>query len=385
MRNACAIVLAGGSGTRMGGGRNKILLPLGGVPAIARTLQAFQAADLPVVLVARENDMPALRALLTEYALPVLAIVPGGDTRQASVRCGLNALPPDTRLVLVHDGARALVSPGLIERVLACAEARGSGVAALPVTDTVKRADSDARVLDTLPRNGLYAMQTPQGFMAKDLLLAHERAEQDGFIGTDDAALLEHIGLPVVLCEGERNNIKLTTPADIALAEALLHKGGARAMRIGHGMDTHRLVEGRSLVLCGVTVPYARGLLGHSDADVAVHALMDAMLGALALGDIGMLFPDTDERYRGASSIALLREVASRVADAGYCVGNADITIVAQAPKLRPYIDRMRAALAAALQTDPNQISVKATTTEGLGFEGEGLGISAHAVCTLLP
>ena len=387
MSDACAIVLAGGSGTRMQSDQNKVFLPLCGVPAIVRTLRAFAAVPLPVTLVARQDDLPRMRALLERYALAPYAMVCGGYTRQSSVANGLATLPPDAEWVLVHDGARALVTPELIQRVLDCVRDHGSGVAAVPVTDTVKRADEKGLVTETLCRDGLYATQTPQGFRVRDLRAAHAAAARDGYTATDDAALLERAGLPVTLCEGSRENIKLTTPADIALARTILsdREGGARAMRIGHGMDVHRLVAGRPLVLCGVRVPHAMGLLGHSDADVATHALMDAMLGALALGDIGKLFPDTDERYRGASSIGLLREVSARVTEAGYAVGNADITIVAQAPKLRPYIDDMRAALADALRIPVTTVSVKATTTEELGFEGQRLGMTAHAVCTLLP
>ena len=227
-RNTWAIVLAGGSGARMGAPVNKVLLPIGGKPALARTLGAFAQAGLPVVLVARAQDLMTLRKLIRHARLPMPRFATGGNTRQASVRAGLNALPADVELVLVHDGARALVTPELIARVLDSVHARGNGVAAVPLTDTVKRVGPEGRVAATLERDGLFAMQTPQGFRVRDLRVAHERAALDGYLGTDDAALLEHAGLPVFLCEGSRENIKLTTPADLALAKTILHQRRGR-------------------------------------------------------------------------------------------------------------------------------------------------------------
>lgn len=221
----------------------------------------------------------------------------------------------------------------------------------------------------------------PQGFKVDLLRQAHEQAQRDGFLGTDDASLVERLGVPVQLTEGSRRNIKLTTPEDLLMAEAFFAEQALPALRVGQGYDVHRLVEGRPLILCGVTVPHTLGLLGHSDADVALHALMDAMLGAMALGDIGKHFPDTDEAYRGISSMLLLRHVVALLKAHHARVTNCDVTIVAQKPKLLPYIPQMRQNVADALELPLARVNIKATTTEKLGFEGEEKGISAQAVC----
>lgn len=374
-----AIILAGGSGTRMGADRNKVLLSLQGEPVILRTLRAFEGLVDGMILVSREEDIPAMVDLLAENGLTA-AIVPGGDTRQASVWNGLQALPEDAERVLIHDGARCLVDADTITRCKASVEACGTGVAAIPVVDTIKQVDADYIVTATPERSALMAVQTPQGFDVSLIRHAHEEAQHDGFLGTDDASLVERTGHPVQLTLGSRRNIKLTTPEDIPMAEAFLTPDFP-ALRIGQGYDVHRLVEGRKLILCGVDVPHTLGLLGHSDADVAVHALMDAMLGAMALGDIGKHFPDTDERYRGISSMKLLTHVVSLLADMNARVTNCDVTIVAQKPKLLPHIPQMRQNVAEALHLPIDRVNVKATTTERLAFEGREEGISAQAVC----
>ena len=377
----CAIILAGGGSTRMGAGKNKVLLPIGGVPAIVRSVRAYAGLMDGLVVVARAEDAPAIREALDAAGLTA-TIAPGGDTRQDSVWNGLCALPEGCDRVLIHDGARCLVDEGTIRRAMASVEACGTGVAAIPAVDTIKQADAEGYVTGTPDRATLRAMQTPQGFDAALIRRAHEAARQEGYLGTDDAALVERLGVPVRLTEGDRRNLKLTTPEDIAMAEALLNTASPLpALRVGQGYDVHRLVEGRDLVLCGVTVPHALGLLGHSDADVALHALMDAMLGAVALGDIGKHFPDTDERYRGISSMLLLRHVVELLAQHGARVVNADVTIVAQKPKLLPYVPQMRQNVAEALGLPLDRVNVKATTTERLGFEGREEGISAQAVC----
>ena len=376
-----AIVLAGGSGSRMGANRNKVLLELKGEPVIVRSLRAFQGLVDGVVLVTRAEDIPAVRAAAEAAQLPV-TIVPGGDSRQASVWNGLCALPTECTHVLIHDGARCLVDEGTIRRCMASVESCGTGVAAIPAIDTIKQVDADSVVTATPDRASLRAVQTPQGFTVDIIRRAHEAAMQEGFLGTDDASLVERLGLPVHLTLGDRRNIKLTTPEDMLMAEAFLPLDFP-ALRVGQGYDVHRLVEGRDLILCGVKVPHTLGLLGHSDADVALHALMDAMLGAMALGDIGKHFPDTDERYRGISSMKLLEHVASLLQSHGARVTNCDVTIVAQKPKLLPYIQQMRENVAAALQLPLDRVNVKATTTERLAFEGREEGISAQAVCMI--
>lgn len=376
-----AIVLAGGSGSRMGADRNKILLELRGEPVIVRSVRAFQGLVDGVVLVSREEDIPAVRSAMNDAQLPV-TIVPGGDSRQASVWNGLYALPKSCTHVLIHDGARCLVDEATIRRCMASVEDCGTGVAAIPAVDTIKQVNESNIVTTTPDRAGLRAVQTPQGFAVDLIRRAHEAAVQEGFLGTDDASLVERLGVPVRLTLGDRRNIKLTTPEDMLMAEAFLPLNFP-SLRIGQGYDVHRLVEGRDLILCGVKVPHSLGLLGHSDADVALHALMDAMLGAMALGDIGKHFPDADERYRGISSMKLLEHVVGLLKENHACVTNCDVTIVAQKPKLLPYIPQMRENIAAALQLPIDRVNVKATTTERLAFEGREEGISAQAVCMI--
>ena len=297
------------------------------------------------------------------------------------------ATNPEADYVAIHDGARPLVTADVIARTLESAQKFGSGVAAVALKDTVKRVDEDSVVVDTPPRDKLRAVQTPQTFEAGLIRKAHA-AYALGERATDDAALAERMGIAVHLTEGDVENIKLTTPEDMLLArQVILKREGQKEekpmMRIGHGYDVHRLVENRKLILCGVEIPYALGLLGHSDADVALHALMDALLGAAALGDIGRHFPDTDPAYKGADSGKLLDHVVTLLEEKGYTVGNVDVTIICQRPKLKDYIEQMRENVARHLKVDIDCVNIKATTTEKLGFEGEGLGISSHAVACI--
>lgn len=380
------ILLAGGSGSRMGSGCNKVLLTLGGETVISRSARAFASVADGMVVVARSEDKAAIQADLAASATfpGPLVIVSGGDTRQDSVWNGLCALPSDATHVLIHDGARCLVDEATIRRAMEAAENCGSGVAAIPAVDTIKQVDEGWHVTATPARDSLCAVQTPQAFQVELIRQAHLSAQAEGYQGTDDASLVERLGLPVQLTMGSRRNIKLTTPEDMAMAEAMLNNSPALpALRVGQGYDVHRLVEGRALILCGVNVPHTLGLLGHSDADVALHALMDAMLGAAALGDIGKHFPDTDERYKGISSMKLLTHVVALLEKNHLRVANADVTIVAQKPKLLPHIPQMRENVAAVLGLPLNRVNVKATTTERLAFEGREEGISAQAVCLL--
>ena len=375
--STCAVILCGGSGSRMGTRESKTLLMLGGKPAVIRCAKAFCHCTDHTVLVVRPEEEAVFRRLFEEYDLPLYRIVHGGETRQQSVRNALNALPRDCDIVLIHDGARAMVSEEVILRVIDSARERGCGIPAVSVKDTIKEAHENL-VSRTLDRYCLYAMQTPQGFQTQLLLDAHKNATQDC---TDDAALLEHMQQDVYLVEGDPLNFKLTTPEDYQMAKSLF----PALPRMGTGFDAHRLVEERKLILCGVEIPYEKGLLGHSDADVALHALTDAMLGAMAMGDIGKLFPDTDMSFKDISSILLLERAYEKIKEKGYRLGNCDVTIVAQKPKLSPYIETMRANIARALEADISQVSVKATTTEKMGYEGQGEGISAQSVCLLIP
>ena len=371
-----AVVVAAGRGQRLNAGVNKVLLPLQGKPLVRHCLEALQ--DCPqveaVVVVGASQELDALR-----FAARGLDkcrwFVAGGETRQRSVYNGLCALPFGHHCVLVHDGARPFLSQELLRRCIASVQEFGSGVASLPVSDTVKLLDEQG-VPSTLDRSRLRSVQTPQGFYLDELLEAYESAFADNAALTDDASAMERRGRKVHLVMGEANNIKITQASDLELSRLL---AGDRLPVTGQGFDVHRLVPGRALVLCGITVPHSRGLLGHSDADVAVHALIDALLGAACLGDIGRLFPDSDERYRGICSMELLRQTLQRLS--GWRVLHADVTIIAQQPKLAPYLDAMARNLAAALGGAP--ASVKATTTEGLGFTGRGEGIAAQAVASL--
>lgn len=388
-----AVIVAAGRGTRMGQGRNKVLCPLCGEPIIVRTARAFARSGLfdgGIVVVTGACDLEEMKQMLAEAGIAVRAIVEGGEDRQESVRRGILACDPAAEIIAIHDGARPLVTREVIERTIESAKATGSGVASVPLKDTVKRVDERGCVIDTPRRDRLRAVQTPQTFSAPLIREAHERyraGREDGLRATDDAMLAEWMGHTVRLTEGDVENIKLTTPEDMLLAgQVLLKRGEAKeekTMRIGHGYDVHRLVEDRKLILCGVEIPHTLGLLGHSDADVAYHALMDALLGAAALGDIGRHFPDTDPQYKGADSGVLLDHVVALLREKGYAAGNVDVTIIAQRPKLKDYIEQMRENIAAHLGIGVDGVNVKATTTEKLGFEGEGLGISAHAVACI--
>ena len=372
-----AILLCGGSGTRMGLSQNKTLLPVGGVPACVRAGRTLLTAADGLVAVVRAGDEAVFRDVFERAGLPVDALVTGGGTRQQSVRRGLAALPADCAEVLIHDGARPLVDGATVRAVLDSVRQYGTGVAAVPMTDTVKRADENGLVQETLDRSCLWRMQTPQGFRRDLLERAHALATDDM---TDDAGLVERLGVPVRLVRSSACNIKLTGREDWTMAERL----ASGPIHVGMGIDAHRLTTGRKLILCGVDVPYELGLDGHSDADVALHALCDALLGAAALGDIGRHFPDTDEQYRGVSSVLLTARVREILAERGYVPVNVDITIVAQKPKLAPYIAAMTENVAAALRIAPECVSVKATTTERMGYEGRGEGISAQAVATVM-
>ncbi len=374
-----AVVVAGGRGARAGLGRNKVFFAWKGRSVLSRCLDALERSGAldGAVLVLGTEDFEQYDALCArEGASPLVKrVVAGGDCRRRSVRSGLAALPEEVEIVAVHDAARPFVSPEAVRETVQSARKWGSGVISTPVTDTIKRVGPDGAV-ETLDRSQLRAVQTPQTFDCAKLKAAHERAEAEGFDATDDAALFEHYygSVRLVTAPGAEANIKLTNPADF-------EKLSRPAMRIGSGYDAHRLAEDRKLILCGVNVPHTRGLDGHSDADVAVHALMDALLGALGEGDIGRHFPDSDPAYKGISSMLLLERVMKIVREHGYGVANVDVTIVAQKPKLAAYIPAMRENLARALGTDA--VNVKATTTERMGFEGEELGISAQAVALL--
>ncbi|MBR0664110.1 bifunctional 2-C-methyl-D-erythritol 4-phosphate cytidylyltransferase/2-C-methyl-D-erythritol 2,4-cyclodiphosphate synthase [Roseomonas hellenica] len=374
-----ALLMAAGRGSRFGAGTPKQYLPLAGRAVLRRAAEALLAepgvdAILPVCA---PGEAATVAALLD--GLPVLPPVAGGRTRQDSVRAGLEALAgasPD--IVLVHDAARPMVPRGTVAALLAALETHPGAIPAQPVTDTLKRAE-DGMIRATVARAGLFRAQTPQGFRFAPLLAAHRAAAAEV---TDDAALLEAAGLAVALVPGSESNVKITHPEDLIRVEAAL--GAALLPRMGTGFDVHRLVEGRPLILCGVTIPFPLGLSGHSDADVGIHALCDAIYGALAEGDIGRHFPPSEATWKDADSARFLRHAAARIAARGGRLAHADVTLICERPKIAPHAEAMRARLAELLDAPIGRVSVKATTTERLGFTGRGEGIAAQAAATLL-
>ena len=376
-----AVLVAAGKSSRMGGGA-KIFAEINGKTIIEKTAAAFAAAKsiADIVVVCRPEDRQKLADLLSFCTKPVIFAM-GGATRQQSVLSGI-AQVQNSDYFVIHDAARPMISPALIEKLCQDAEIHGASAAAVWAKDTCKLVDENGFVTETPPRDRLMMVQTPQVF-ARDLYCrAAEQAAEAGQDFTDDCQLIEFSGGQVHLLEADYHNIKITTPEDIVIAKAF--EQGEKAMRIGYGYDVHRLAENRKLILGGVDIPFEKGLLGHSDADVLAHAVADALLGAAALGDIGKLFPDNDERFKGADSLILLAEVCRCVREKGYEIGNIDATVMAQQPKLSPYINEMRTKLAQACSTAMENVSVKATTEEGLGFTGRQEGLAASAVCLLV-
>ena len=382
MESITAIIPAAGRGQRMGADRPKQYLPLGGQPILWHVLSRLEASPLvtDIVLVVRREDMDYCRRELSESK--VAAIVPGGAERSESVYRGLQETCAD--MVLVHDAVRPFISEELLERVVAATREHGAALPALPVVETIKEV-ADDRVVGTPQRERLWQAQTPQGFERELLLRAYHAAGTD-VVATDDAALVERLGHAVYVVPGEADNRKLTTPEDLAWAEWRVRareEVPTMGLRIGQGYDVHRLEAGRPLILGGVEVPFARGLAGHSDADVLTHAIIDALLGALAAGDIGQLFPDSDAQYKDISSLVLLEQVGTLIAERGARIQHIDAVVAAQRPKLAPHIAAMRQTLAATLGLEVDQVSLKATTTERLGFVGREEGMEAQAVALL--
>jgi len=373
-----AILVAAGTGSRFGAELPKQFLPLAGKPVIRHAAEALLAH---AALLQPVGDANLIGQALA--GLPHLPPVPGGAERQDSVRAGLEALAahnPD--IVLVHDAARPNICAGITEAVLAALTTHEGAIPAVPVSDTLKRGESGI-IAKTVPRAGLFRAQTPQGFRFGTLLRLH-RAAAGNPAATDDAALLEAAGLPVALTPGAEQNIKLTLPEDFARVQNIFES--RLIPRIGTGFDVHAMETGRKMILCGITVPFEKGLAGHSDADVGIHALCDAIYGALAEGDIGRHFPPSEDTWKDADSARFLRHAAGRIAARGGVLSNVDITIICERPKITPHAPAMRARLAELLDVSIDKISVKATTTEQLGFTGRGEGIAAQAsVVVLIP
>lgn len=370
-----AVIVAGGASSRMG--FDKLLAPLEGSTVIEKSVAAFSRHPLitEIVVVASEKNIADIRRL-TGCLPKVKAVVPGGSDRAASVRAGLEEV--SAPWVAIHDGARPFVSESVITAAIAGAFACGCAAPAVPLKDTVKVAAADGRVQTTPARESLFAVQTPQVVDLQRYLQALEH--QQGAPVTDDCTVMERDGATVRLTAGDYANRKITTPEDLP---APAPQAMPPAWRVGHGYDVHRLVEGRALILGGCDIPFEKGLLGHSDADVLTHAVMDALLGAAALGDIGQHFPDSDPTFAGADSLQLLRRVMMLLRKAGWRVGNVDATLLCQRPRLAEHIPKMRQNLAGAMEVEESRVSVKATTEEKLGFTGAGQGIAAHCVAML--
>ena len=375
-KKVTAVIVAAGRGTRFGGDLPKQFLKIENRTVLEMAIEPFQSHPMvDALIVASSEEYVELCSRICERFDKMNAVVIGGEQRQDSVRACLDRT--DEGLVLIHDGARPFVTAQVIDRVIEGAYNQGACVPCVPVKDTVRQTENVKCTSSvTLERSSLFCVQTPQGFDTELIRRAYIKAEEDGFIGTDDGVLAERLGAGVAIAEGDYANIKITTREDLPRMET-------GDIRIGSGYDVHQLTEGRKLVLGGVEIPFERGLLGHSDADVLLHALMDALLGAAALGDIGKHFPDTDEKYRGISSIRLLEKVKSLISDAGYTVGNTDITVIAQKPKIAAYIPAMRKNIADTLGIGIERVNVKGTTTGNLGFVGRCEGIACEAVCIL--
>ncbi len=386
------VIVAAGRGERAGAPAEgpKQYRPIGGRPVIARTLETFLRWPRrgPIVVVIHPDDESLYEAAIEKLDGVVDVITTfGGDTRQRSVFEGLRALATtEATHVMIHDAARPFVDHALLDRI---AEAFDGGtenvLPAVRVTDTLKRGGSDGLVHETVSRNGLFAAQTPQSFRLSEIRIAHEKAaalRRDDF--TDDAAIAEWAGLPVTIVEGSVDNVKLTVKRDIAMADEKLSAAALPDVRTGNGYDVHQLVPGDGVTLCGVFIPHDQKLSGHSDADVALHALTDALLATCGAGDIGDHFPPSDMQWKGAPSRIFLDHAATIVRDKGGTIMNADVSLIAEAPKVGPHRDRMRANLASILGISVDRCSVKATTNEKIGFVGRREGIAAIATATVV-
>ena len=384
-KRVCAILLAGGSGSRMQMGVTKQKIKISGESVIhraARALDSSEAVDA-IVAVSRADELSFVRQELADIG-KLIGVVAGGETRFESAKCGFDFCGGRFDFVAIHDAARCLATPQLIDRVVSAAIFHGAASAVSSVTSTVKRI-KDGKIVATESRDTLVEAETPQVFSSELYQRAIDNALKNGLAVTDDNMLLEAIGEPVYTVVSEEENLKITTKKDIKYAEYLL-SGEVASMpnlRVGHGYDVHRFREGRDLILGGVKIEHSVGLLGHSDADVLAHAVMDSVIGALGLGDIGRHFPDSDEKYRGISSITLLSRVGELLSERGARVVNIDATVVLQSPKIGRYIPEMANNISNALGCDSEAVNIKATTEEGLGFTGSGDGAAAHSVAMI--
>lgn len=359
------------------GGISKIFLTLKGEPLILHTLRPFlkNPSIQQIIVPVQREDLQRARTLLKE--LPV-EVMEGGKVRQETVRLALEKLDPSLEIVAIHDGARPLLSPNLLQNCLEAGMEFGAAIPAIPVYDTLKRGKEYA--VETIPREELFTIQTPQVFWVELIKEAHRKAEAEGFLATDDASLVERLGVKVRMIKGEKENIKITDPEDLAMAEKLI--SGKGEFRSGLGIDFHQLVEGRKLFLGGIEISHNRGLLGHSDGDVLLHAIADAILGAAGLEDIGNYFPPDDPKWKDASSLLILSKVVKMAGNLGWSIENIDCTVLAEEPRLAPFREKMRERVAECLGVEKGRVNIKATTTEGMGFVGRKEGICA--ICSVL-
>ncbi len=382
--HVAAIVVAAGRGERMGASVAKPFLSLAGQPILVRAVRAVEACPLVthVVVVVGATQVAEARSLLAVHGCTkVTTVVAGGQERQDSVRAGL-AHVGEVDAVVVHDGVRPLATPETVAAVVQAALETGAATAGIPARETVKVVEG-AEVTTTLARSQIWIAHTPQAFRTDLLRTAHHRAREEGAFARDDAGLVERLGHRVRMVEDSPVNLKITVPEDLALAEAHLQRGRSAAVRTGIGIDAHRFAMGRRLILGGIEIPASRGLVGHSDADVLTHAIMDAVLGAAGLGDIGQRFSPSEPAYKDADSLHLLQQVVDAATAAGWRVAHVDAVVLAEAPRIGPYVEQMRERLAAVLGVAPLGVSIKATTLEGMGAIGRGEGIAAHAVATV--
>lgn len=383
-----AIILAAGVGTRMNSGKTKQLIDICGMTVLERTLRAFALSELTdeIVIVARDEEVDEIRSIISSHNYSkAVKVVVGGSCRAESAQNGFRAIDKTSEFVAIHDAARCLITAEMIDKVVEKAHKCGAATAVCGVSDTVKAVDNTGKITATLPRDNVFRAQTPQAFKAS---LYKEALDKAGDLSavTDDNMLIEGIGTEIYAVDLGPTNIKITTPFDLTLAKSILTERGDIAVdeiRIGHGYDVHRLKEGRKLIIGGVEIPHTKGLLGHSDADVLIHAIMDSLLGAAALGDIGRHFPNTDEEFKGISSMHLLARVHDLIAQKGFKVLNVDATLVLQSPKVANYIPKMVSNISFALGVDESRVNVKATTEERLGFTGREEGAAAHSIAML--
>jgi 2-C-methyl-D-erythritol 4-phosphate cytidylyltransferase / 2-C-methyl-D-erythritol 2,4-cyclodiphosphate synthase len=375
-----AIIAAGGIGRRVGAAVPKQLLKIGDRTLLARSVDAFRThPSISEVIVALPPSLMAEPPAGLEGA----RLVAGGVRRQDSVANAFDVLTDATEVILVHDAARPFVAPEVITRTIEGAVAHGAAIAAVPVSDTVKRVATEGRlIVETVPRETVFLAQTPQAFR-RNVLRDAVAAGRSGVEATDEAMLAERAGHAVHIVDGDPANTKITSAADVSAAAERLHRPGAATGRVGIGYDLHRLVEGRPLILGGVTIPAERGAQGHSDADVVCHSVTDAILGAARLGDIGQHFPDTDPKWKGASSVGLLKAVVELVRQRQFQIENVDVVVILERPKLGTHRASIEATLAEALGIDVDRVSVKAKTNEGVDAVGRGEAIAAHAVAML--